>query len=145
MKKRDFKDKDFAQFHPGGSLGRRLLTKVGDVMKKENLPLSHENTKIQELIQIISKGRLGLVVVLDNGEISGIITDGDIRRAMETKENSFFQLRAKDLMSKNPKIVDIDEKLITVQAKMTENKVNSLLVTEKNCFVGVIQIYDLTI
>ena len=145
MKKRDFKDKDFAQFHPGGSLGRRLLTKVGDVMKKENLPLAHENTKIQELIQIISKGRLGLVVVLDNSRIIGIITDGDIRRAMETKENNFFQLRAKDLMSKNPKIVDIDEKLITVQAKMTENKVNSLLVTEKNCFVGVIQIYDLTI
>ena len=145
MKKRDFKDKDFAQFHPGGSLGRRLLTKVGDVMKKENLPLSHENTKIQELIQIISKGRLGLVVVLDNSRIIGIITDGDIRRAMETKENNFFQLRAKDLMSKNPKIVDIDEKLITVQVKMTENKVNSLLVTEKNCFVGVIQIYDLTI
>jgi len=145
MKKRDFKDKDFAQFHPGGSLGRRLLTKVGDVMKKENLPLAHENTKIQELIQIISKGRLGLVVVLDNSRIIGIITDGDIRRAMETKENNFFQLRAKDLMSKNPKIVDIDEKLITVQVKMTENKVNSLLVTEKNCFVGVIQIYDLTI
>jgi len=143
MKQRDFKDRDFAQFHPGGSLGRRLLTKVKNVMKKDKLPIAYSDTKIQELIQTISVGRLGLAIILENEKIMGIVTDGDTRRAMETMEENFFQLKAIDLMSTDPKIIHADEKLMTAQELMIASKVNSLLVIEKDKLIGVIQIYDL--
>ncbi len=90
MKQRSFKDKDFAQFHPGGSLGRRLLTKVENVMKKEDLPICSQNSCIKEIVHKITDGKSGLVVVVENNIIKGIITDGDIRRAMEQKEKDFF-------------------------------------------------------
>ena len=143
MKQRDFKDRDFAQFHPGGSLGRRLLTKVGDVMKQDNLPIVELNSSIKEVIQVISIARLGLVIVMDGDNILGIITDGDIRRAMEESEELFFTLMASKLMSKNPKTIDIKSKLTVAQDKMTNSKVNSLLVLEDSKLVGVVQIYDL--
>ena len=143
MKQRDFKDKDFAQFHPGGSLGRRLLTGVEDVMKRENLPVVTVDSSIKDVIQVISKARLGLVIVMNNNEIVGVITDGDIRRAMEGSEELFFTLLASELMSKDPKIIDIKEKLTIAQELMTQSKVNSLLVVEKSQLVGVVQIYDL--
>ena len=143
MKQRDFQATDFAQFHPGGSLGRRLLTRVEDVMKKDNLPIVSMESSIQIIISIISKARLGLVVVMDNKNIQGIITDGDIRRAMEESQDIFFTLTALELMSKNPKTINGKEKLITAQALMTEAKVNSLLVVEESHLIGVVQIYDL--
>jgi len=145
MKQRNFKDKDFAQFHPGGSLGRRLLTKVEDVMQKENLPMVTQKTSIKEIIAVISKARLGLVVVMNRETIHGVITDGDIRRAMEESQETFFSLTAFDLMSLNPKTIEAKEKLTKAQAMMTKAKVNSLLVTENGNFLGVIQIYDIGI
>jgi arabinose-5-phosphate isomerase len=145
MRLRDFQDRDFAQFHPGGSLGRRLLTKAEDVMSSENLPICSLDDNIKDIIEIISDRKMGLVVVIDNSIIMGIITDGDIRRAMESKEEQFFSLKAQDLMSKNPKIIDIKSKLTEVQKLMTEYKVNSLLVCEQRKLVGIIQIYDLGI
>jgi len=145
MKQRNFKDKDFAQFHPGGSLGRRLLTKVEDVMQKENLPMVTKKTSIKEIIAVISKARLGLVVVMNRETIQGVITDGDIRRAMEESQETFFSLTAFDLMSLNPKTIEAKEKLTKAQAMMTKAKVNSLLVTENGNFLGVIQIYDIGI
>ena len=144
MKLRDFKEENFAKFHPGGSLGRRLLTTVGDVMKKHELPITNSNATIKEVIQRITEGKLGLVVVTDENRINGVITDGDIRRAMESKEKEFFGLLAKNLMSLNPKVIDESEKLITASAIMSENKINSLLVVNAmNDFVGVVQMYDL--
>jgi len=144
MKLRDFKEENFAKFHPGGSLGRRLLTTVGDVMKKQDLPTTNSNATIKEVIQRITEGKLGLVVVLDESGIKGIITDGDIRRAMESREKEFFNLFAKDLMSLDPKLIDANEKLITASTIMSENKINSLLVVNTtNDFVGVVQMYDL--
>ena len=144
MKLRDFKEENFAKFHPGGSLGRRLLTTVGDVMKKQDLPTTNSNSTIKEVIQRITEGKLGLVVVLDENKIKGIITDGDIRRAMESREKEFFNLFAKDLMSLDPKLIDANEKLITASTIMSENKINSLLVVNTpNDFVGVVQMYDL--
>jgi len=143
MKERNFQDTDFAQFHPGGSLGRRLLTGVEDVMKHENLPIIAPTSSIKEVIQLISKARLGLVIVMDNDEILGLITDGDIRRAMEESEELFFKLLASQLMSKNPKTVDVKAKLTIAQELMTKFKVNSLLVVEKKRLLGVVQIYDL--
>ena len=143
MKQRNFQDTDFAQFHPGGSLGRRLLTGVEDVMKYENLPIIAPQSSIKEVIQLISKARLGLVIVMDNDEILGLITDGDIRRAMEESEELFFTLLASELMSKNPKTVDVKAKLMIAQELMTTFKVNSLLVVDEKKLLGVVQIYDL--
>ena len=144
MKLRDFKEENFAKFHPGGSLGRRLLTTVGDVMKKHELPITNSNATIKEVIQRITEGKLGLVVVTDKNGINGVITDGDIRRAMESREKEFFGLLAKDLMSLHPKLIDESEKLITASTIMSENKINSLLVVNAmNDFVGVVQMYDL--
>jgi len=145
MKLRDFKESDFAQFHPGGSLGRRLLTKVEDVMRKESLPIVNKKSSIKEIINIVSKARLGLVIVQEYEEIVGIITDGDIRRAMEEFEDSFFRLKAEDLMSMSPKTIQKEAKLIDAQNLMNELKVNSLLVVDNNKLSGVVQIYDLAL
>ena len=143
MKKRSFQETDFAQFHPGGSLGRRLLTRVADVMKKDNLPIVSSSTSIQKIISVISEARLGLVVISDNSQLKGVITDGDIRRAMEESQETFFNLTAFELMSKNPKSIQGSEKLTVAQSLMTKSKVNSLLVVENKKLLGVVQIYDL--
>ena len=144
MKLRDFKEENFAKFHPGGSLGRRLLTTVGDVMKKKNLPIISSQAAIKEVIQRISEGKLGLVVIIDNNKIIGIITDGDIRRTMESREKDFFNLKAEDLMSIHPKLIYDTDKLISASNIMSRHKINSLLVVnESNDLVGVVQVYDL--
>ena len=144
MKLRDFKEENFAKFHPGGSLGRRLLTTVGDVMKKKNLPIISSQAIIKEVIQRISEGKLGLVVIIDNNKIMGIITDGDIRRTMESREKDFFNLKAEDLMSNHPKLIYESDKLISASNIMSQHKINSLLVVnESNDLVGVVQVYDL--
>jgi arabinose-5-phosphate isomerase len=144
MKLRDFKEENFAKFHPGGSLGRRLLTTVGDVMKKKNLPIISSQAAIKEVIQRISEGKLGLVVIIDNNKIIGIITDGDIRRTMESREKDFFNLKAEDLMSNHPKLIYESDKLISASNIMSQHKINSLLVVnESNDLVGVVQVYDL--
>jgi arabinose-5-phosphate isomerase len=144
MKLRDFKEENFAKFHPGGSLGRRLLTTVGDVMKKKNLPIISPQATIKEVIQRISEGMLGLVVIIDNNKIIGVITDGDIRRTMESREKDFFNLKAEDLMSNHPKLIYESDKLISASNIMSQHKINSLLVVnESNDLVGVVQVYDL--
>ena len=144
MKLRDFKEENFAKFHPGGSLGRRLLTTVGDVMKKKNLPIISSQAAIKEVIQRISEGKLGLVVIIDNNKIIGIITDGDIRRSMESREKDFFNLKAEDLMSIHPKLIYDTDKLISASNIMSQHKINSLLVVnESNDLMGVVQVYDL--
>ena len=144
MKLRDFKEENFAKFHPGGSLGRRLLTTVEDVMKKKNLPIISSQAAIKEVIQRISEGMLGLVVIIDNNKIIGIITDGDIRRTMESREKDFFNLKAEDLMSNHPKLIYETDKLISASNIMSQHKINSLLVVnESNDLVGVVQVYDL--
>jgi len=145
MRLRDFKDRDFAQFHPGGSLGRRLLTKAEDVMHSQNLPICSLDDSIKDIVQTVSEGKMGLSIIMSNNKIVGIITDGDIRRAMESMEEKFFSLKARDLMSKNPKMVDAKSKLTEVQKMMTKYKVNSLLVCQGESLLGVIQIYDLGI
>ena len=143
MNLRGFKVQEYAQFHPGGSLGRRLLTKVKDVMKRDNLPTVLPSDGIKTIIQSVSKETMGLVVVIEDNHIIGIITDGDIRRAMEQNEENFFALHAKDIMSHNPKSIEGDAKLTLAQKMMTDYKVNSLLVCKEKKLIGIIQIYDL--
>ena len=146
MKLRNFKDENFARFHPGGSLGRRLLTTVKSVMKKENLPTCDLETNIKQVIHTITDGKSGIVIVIQNNKVVGIITDGDIRRAMENSEEKFFSLSAKDIMSENPKIIKPDTKLIDASSLMNESKINSLIVVnQENLLVGIIQMYDLGI
>lgn len=144
MKLRDFTSMDFARLHPGGSLGRRLLMTVGDVMRKENLPVVTADCSATEMIHAISKGGLGLIVLCSDGKVEGIITDGDIRRAMERRQAEFFGIRAADIATMHPKTIRPEEKLIAAEKMMTRNKVTSLLVTgEDERLAGVIQIYDI--
>ncbi len=145
MKLRDFKDRDFAQFHPGGSLGRRLLTTVEDVMRSDNLPIVSKEHSIKSVISTVSEGRLGLAIVMEKREVLGIITDGDIRRAMEGQEDRFFSLIAKDLMTLSPKTVNSNQKIVDAQEIMAQFKVNSLLVLKDSNLVGVVQIYNISI
>lgn len=146
MKLRDFKDNDFAQFHPGGSLGKRLLTTVETVMKKEKLPFCNKETSIKDVIHFITEGKCGLVVVIVDDKVQGIITDGDIRRTMEDNEENFFTLKASDIMSLNPKTIQKSEKLMTASEIMTYSKINSLLVVNDNEeLIGIVQVYDLGI
>lgn len=145
MKMRDFTSMDFARLHPGGSLGRRLLMTVGDVMRKENLPVVDADCSATAMIHAVSKGGLGLIVLCDDkGCVEGIITDGDIRRAMERLQADFFTIKASDIATMHPKTIRPSEKLIAAEKMMTRNKVTSLLVTDNDeRLVGVIQIYDI--
>ena len=144
MKMRDFTSVDFARLHPGGSLGRRLLMKVGNVMRREELPVVAPDCSAQDMIHAVSRGGLGLIVICDEGKILGIVTDGDIRRAMESRQAEFFNIKAMDIATKRPKSISPDEKLIAAEKLMTRHKVNSLLVVdEAEKLVGVIQIYDI--
>jgi len=140
MEARDFQPHEFARFHPGGSLGRKLLTRVKHEMATKNLPFVSADAPIQDVIHTMNEGRLGLCIV-DQG--IGIITDGDLRRHMETDAANFMQLTAKDLMGKEPKTIDAEARLNEAEEMMNDNKITSLLVKEQGKVAGVIQIYDL--
>jgi arabinose-5-phosphate isomerase len=146
MQVKQFKDEHFARFHPGGSLGRRLLMTVKDVMQTKNLPHCGQHTKVHDVVHIITQGKCGLVVVLQETHILGVVTDGDIRRAMETQESTFFNLTAAKLMSTQPKIIQQTARLTEVNEIMEKHKINSVVVVnETQVLVGVVQMYDLGI
>lgn len=143
MKLRDFKDENFAQFHPGGSLGRRLLTRIKDVMRSENLPICSLAAPMQTVVSEISRGKCGLAVIQQDNTILGVVTDGDVRRCMETHSEQFFQLTAVDIMTQSPKTIGQNSKLQTAQELMTKHKINSLLVlNDKGKLAGIVQLYD---
>ena len=144
MKARDFTAMDFARLHPGGSLGRRLLMTVGNVMRKNDLPVVASDCGATEMIHRMTRGGLGLIVVVDNGQIEGIVTDGDLRRAMENLQAKFFDITVMDIATRSPKSINMNAKLIEAEKMMTQYKVNSLLVTDdEGALRGVIQIYDI--
>lgn len=144
MKARDFTSLDFARLHPGGSLGRRLLLTVGDVMRRENLPVVGRDCGVLEMIHHINKGGVGLVVIVEQGRVEGVVTDGDVRRAMDSRQSEFFSLTAVDMASLQPKMISATAKLIDAERIMTANKVNALLVVdEAGALVGIIHIYDI--
>lgn len=132
MEVRHFKASDFAQFHPGGSLGKRLLTRAGDIMRTEDLPVISPEVKLGEAITDVSKGRLGLCVAEVDGRIVGIITDGDIRRAVESSREKFFDLRVKDIMTRNPKIVSPEMRITEVEKLMNRSKIHAVLVVDEH-------------
>ncbi len=143
MKERNFQPENFAQFHPGGSLGRKLLMKVSDVMRSVDLPIVAPQAEMETVIHTITHGRLGLVLVENEGELKGIITDGDLRRGMVKNKTNFLDLKAADIMTNSPLTVKSDVKLKAAEELMMERKINTLLVVEDNKCIGVLQVYDL--
>lgn len=144
MQVRDFKPRDFAQFHPGGELGRRLLTTAEDVMRADELPILPEEMHLGEAIILVSKGKLGLGISLNSAkEVEGIITDGDIRRAMEKWQAEFFNHTVADIMTRTPKMVSPDTKISEVQKVMNKYKVHSVLVVDEHKhLLGVVDHYS---
>ena len=140
---RNFKPSDFAQFHPGGSLGKRLLTRVKDAMVSTNLPIVSLNQKVSETIIEISKTKQGIAVVIDNDKIVGVITDGDVRRAMHDKQDCFFELTVEKVMSRHPKIICETNKLSEAENLMRKYNIHSLIVTDENGrFSGIIDSFS---
>ena len=142
MKARSFQPEDFAQFHPGGSLGRKLLTEVKSVMYSENLPIIAPETSMEAIINTMTTGKLGLVIIEDKEKIKGIITDGDLRRIMKSASTNFFRLKAKDFMTKTPIIITPDYKIKDAETLMVNRKITSLLVANNEKLLGVVQIYQ---
>ncbi len=143
LKMRGFSQEDFARVHPGGSLGKKLYTRVSDIIDRAVLPMVKEDETIQNTILNISANRLGATVVLhESGDIAGIITDGDVRRMVE-KGLSIQSLRARDIMSSNPKRVESDELAVNAFNMMEQNKITSLVVLEKGKYIGLVHIHDI--
>ena len=143
MRKRNFQPTDFAQFHPGGELGKRLLTTAADVMRTEDLPTIPPEMHLGEAIIQVSRGKLGLGVATENGQIVGLITDGDIRRAMEKWQEEFFNRTVSDIMTLRPKTVSPDTKITEIQRIMNKHKIHSVLVVSRdNRLLGVVDHYS---
>lgn len=136
MKARDFRPENFARFHPGGSLGKRLLSRVEDEMLTENLPFVNSASSLLEVIQSITRGKLGLVIVSDVPGY-GVITDGDVRRLIERFKEKAFNITALDIMSKNPVSVSIGTRFEDAIGIMDTKQISSLLVVSNGSIVGV--------
>jgi arabinose-5-phosphate isomerase len=139
---REFNTNDFAKFHPGGSLGKRLYLKTGDLALKNEKPSIHPDASVKDVIIEISKNRLGAVVVIAHEKILGIITDGDIRRMLE-KHTNIEHIKAADLMNVNPKKIDKDELALLALELIKQNNITQLLVTQGDEYFGLIHMHDL--
>lgn len=143
LEMKDFTSKDFAKYHPGGSLGKRLYLRVSDLVEKNEVPRVGLNENVTDVIIEISEKRLGATAVLGtNNIIVGIITDGDIRRMLKNHVD-LTVLRAEDIMSKNPKSIDADAMAIEALDIMEANNITQLLVTENGTYKGVVHLHDL--
>jgi arabinose-5-phosphate isomerase len=136
MKAKGFKQEDFARFHPGGNLGRRLLTRVKNAMVTELLPFISARTNALDTIHQVSAGRLGLALVVDaEHKLQGIITDGDIRRALAKNMETIFTLSAVDIMTQNPRTTNKELRLAEAEAMMDSNNIHQLVVVDENNIV----------
>lgn len=145
MKKRDFKKEDFASFHPGGSLGKKLFVKVDDLLKKDNLPTVSRETKLKDAIIVMSEGRLGNVIIIDEKRtVFGVLSDGDLRRAL-MNENFSINCNVEDIATLNPKTLKNKDLLASDALQIIENyKIQLLIVTdENNKLIGLLHIHDL--
>ena len=145
MKKRDFKKEDFASFHPGGSLGKKLFIKVSDLLRKENLPIVSRETKLKDAIIKMSEGRLGSVIILDeNKKVYGLLSDGDLRRAL-LKDDFSMDIEVQNIASLNPKTIQNKNLLASDALEIIENfKIQVLIVEDENKkLLGVLHIHDL--
>jgi len=138
----NFSSKDFAKYHPGGALGKKLYLRVHDLIDKNELPQVQPTTPIKDVIIEISKKRLGTTAVIENNKIVGIITDGDLRRML--KDNTdISKLTACDIMSKSPKTIQVDAMAIKALETMESNNITQILVVDDLKYVGVVHLHDL--
>ncbi len=142
MEVRRFKAEDFAMFHPGGSLGKRLLMKVKDVMSREPLPIVSPDTLLSDAILVMTHGKKGMVVAIDNGKVVGIITDGDLRRTIQKYQKELFDLHVRDVMIKTPKMISEDAGLQEATDIMLSNSIHSLVVLRDEEFVGIVDYFS---
>jgi len=137
MEERQFRPEHFARFHPGGSLGRRLLGKVRDETLTKNLPIISLEEGLTNVIHVISSGQLGLAIIMENRQVTSIITDGDLRRGIEKHGKNIFDLKAKDLAKVKPLSISADSGIQQAYEFMEKKKVGALIVEEKGQFIGV--------
>lgn len=141
MRARKFRPDDFALFHPGGSLGRKLLTRVGDLMVSNNLPMVSLESEFNELVDVMTSGKLGLCIVVENEKLVGIITDGDLRRALRANDKPRFDFKAKEIMSESPKTIEASAMASEAEELMLKYKIKEIVVTQNEKIVGIIQLY----
>lgn len=143
MESKGFAPKDFARFHPGGALGKKLYLRVGNLVQPHERPRVQPGTTVKKAIIEITEKRLGAAAVINDAEeVIGIITDGDIRRMLEKYEN-IASLIAQDIMGKNPKTIDVDELAVEALELMRKNNISQLLATRKGKYAGIIHLHDL--
>jgi arabinose-5-phosphate isomerase len=142
LQMKDFSSDDFAKYHPGGALGKKLFLTVRDLAMKNEKPNVGLNSNIKDVIIEISEKRLGVSAVIEQNKIKGIITDGDLRRMLAKTEN-FTNLSAIDIMTKNPKSIDINAMAVDAMQLMEKHQITQLLVTDNEMYAGVIHLHDL--
>ena len=139
---RNFQPEDFAKFHPGGALGKKLLLKVSDMVENSLKPMISPEANIKKVIFEISEKRLGVTAVVENDKVIGIITDGDIRRMLNENE-TFSHLTARDIMTKNPKLVQANAMVIDAFQVLEDYKITQLVVVENDTYIGVLHLHDI--
>jgi arabinose-5-phosphate isomerase len=139
---RGFSSRDFARYHPGGTLGKKLYLRVGDIIAQNMVPQVHMDTPVKDAILEISRKMLGVTAVVDEDNIVGVITDGDIRRMLNRYDN-ISGLQARDIMTSNPKTIGVDVLAIKALKKMQENDISQLLAVDGNQYKGVVHIHNL--
>lgn len=142
LEMRDFTSEDFAKYHPGGALGKKLYLRVSDLYPHNEKPAVELNTPFQDVIIEISSKRLGATVVTENGKVMGIITDGDVRRLMSKSQN-LSEITASDMMSKSPRTIAPEMLASEAMALMKSNNITQLIVEEKSNYVGMIHLHDI--
>ncbi|WPR71583.1 KpsF/GutQ family sugar-phosphate isomerase [Flavobacterium sp. NG2] len=142
MEIRDFKPEDFAVYHPGGALGKKLLLKVSDMIEHSLKPTVSPDASIKKAIFEISEKRLGVTAVVENNSVIGIITDGDIRRMLNERD-SFSELTARDIMTKNPKIVQSSTMAVDALNILEDFSITQLIVVDNNEYKGVLHLHDI--
>ncbi|WP_026714593.1 KpsF/GutQ family sugar-phosphate isomerase [Flavobacterium daejeonense] len=142
MEMRDFKPEDFAKYHPGGALGKKLLLKVKDLIEHNQKPIVTPDTPVKKVIFEISEKRLGVTAVIENDTVTGIITDGDIRRMLNDRD-SFTDLTAKDIMSRNPKSTSSETMAIDALQILENHSITQLIVIDNGVYKGVLHLHDI--
>lgn len=142
MEIRGFTPSDFAKYHPGGALGKKLLLRVGDMLDRTHKPEVSPNSSIKNVIIEISEKRLGVSAVVENDLVIGIITDGDIRRMLNDRD-TFTDLVAKDIMTKNPKMIQTSDMVIDALNILEDFSITQLIVLDNNQYAGVLHLHDI--
>ena len=139
---KDFSDADFARFHPGGTLGKRLRLKLSDILSDNSPPFVDECASVNDVIIQISQKRLGATAVIRNDILVGIITDGDLRRMLEERE-SFSFLSAKDIMNKNPKKMSVNNLAYDALQVMEKNNISQMIVVDNDVYIGIVHMHEI--